>query len=139
MSRRELEACWDRLYDSSVLDQAVRLDDVWTVARDLLRANYTLTDAELGDLLSLPAGFSAQEFARVVLEILFGQPAASRTYLDWVRASLNANGLSGAEISARDLPGVLSILTATHRTIPQESYVSSHITTQERMSLDGLV
>ena len=47
-----------------------------------------------------------------------GRASAEKTYTAWVRASLIANGLSQARVSAGDLVNVLAILVATNRTIP---------------------
>ena len=108
-------------------------------ARALLKENYDLTDEEITPLLSVAPGPESQALTNAVLDALFGPEESTRTYTDWVRASLLANGLDAAELSARDLPNVLAILVATNRTIPLSRFADASQAAGERRALEPLV
>lgn len=129
----------DRIFDRLALGQGVLLRDAWEVAMALLRANYVLDPEELADLLSVAPGVEARALVDAVLDALFGPEVAGRSYTDWVRASLLANGLDGGEISAADLPNVLAVLIATQRTVPVARFVDACRAADARSALETLI
>jgi hypothetical protein len=129
----------DRIYEQVVLGEDISLVDIMAVARVLLLANYDLAEAEVADLLEVEPGAEAEALAGVVLESLFGPDQKVRGYVDWVRASLLANGLSPARISASSLHDVLSILMATNRTVPPSQFVDACRAARDRDSLERFV
>lgn len=129
----------DRIFEHLALHDSVLLQDVWEVAIALLSANYALEESEVGDLLSVAPGRESRDFVDAVLDILFGVEAASRSYTDWVRASLLANGLDAPEIPASDLPNVLAVLIATRRAIPAARFVDACRAADSRSSLESLI
>ena len=129
----------DRFYEQIVLGDDVSLADVQAVARTLLLANYELSVDEVADLLEVEPGLEAEGLARAVLESLFGPDDRTRGYVDWVRASLLANGLSASEIPASAIHDVLTILMATNRTVPPSRFVDACRAALDRDSLERLV
>jgi hypothetical protein len=129
----------DRLFEQSALGGEVALVDVWSAARSLLLANYELTDAEFDELASVAPGRECLAFATAVIEALFGPPQAARSYTDWARASLLANGVIPATIGPGDLANVLAILVATRRTIPPSQFIAASRAADERASLESLI
>jgi len=129
LTRPDVDAAIDRFYERIIL----------AVARTLLRANYELTDAEAADLVAVDAGPEAEALARAVLESLFGPDGRLRGYVDWVRASLLANGLSGTAIPASAINDVLAILMATNRTVPPAQFVDACRAALERDAREILV
>ena len=127
-----------RIFDASTLCGEVALADVWSAARILLLANYDLTDSEFSELLDFDGDEERQAVATVV-EALFGPGDVSRTYTDWVRASLLANGIVPATVAPGDLANVLSILVATKRTIPASQFIDASRAAEEQSALEGLV
>jgi hypothetical protein len=135
----DLDEAIDRLHEQIVLGEDLCLADVQAAARTLLLANYDLSDVEVADLLEVEPGVEAEELARAVLEILFGPEGRARGYVDWVRASLLANGLAATEIPASALHDVLTLLMATHRTVPPARFVDACRAALDRDSLERLV
>jgi hypothetical protein len=129
----------DRLFDRSALCGEVALVDVWSAARTLLRANYELSDDEFASLVSLAPGSESLAFSTTVVEALFGPAEAARSYSDWARASLLANGIVPATIRPGDLANVLAILVATKRTIPAAQFIDASRAAQEQASLETLI
>ena len=129
----------DRLFERSALSGEVALVDVWSAARTLLLANYDLTDGEFDELASFTPGRGCLAFAATVVEALFGPPQAARTYSDWARASLLANGIVQATIRPGDLANVMAILVATKRTIPASQFIDASRAAEERASLENLI
>ena len=129
----------DQLFERTVFDEATPIETIWEAARALLLANYDLADDELADLLSVAPGDESRELALAGLDALYGPADGSKTYCDWVRASLLANGLGEVEIPTRDLPNVLAILVSTHRTIPVARFVEACRVAEEREDLESLV
>ncbi len=129
----------ERFHEQIVLGDDVSLADVLDVARSLLVANYDLTDVEVAELLEVEPGTEAEALAKVVLESLFGPDQRVRGYVDWVRASLLANGLGLAEIPASSLNDVLTILIATNRTVPPSQFVDACRAARDRESLERLI
>jgi hypothetical protein len=128
----------DRLFERSVLTGEVALTDVWSAARTMLLANYDLLDEEFVDLVRLPKA-GRQSFVTAVLEALFGDTQAARSYTAWCRASLLANGIVPAEISPADLANVLTILVSTRRTIPASQFIDASRAAEEQAALESLV
>lgn len=126
------------LFDSSALHGEVDLTDVWSAALTLLLANYDLSDDEFRELFDLDPADEARAVSGVI-EAIFGPGDASRTYTDWVRASLLANGIVPATIRPSDLANVLSILVATHRTIPASQFIDASRAAEEQSALETLV
>ncbi len=135
----DVDAVIDRFHEQIVLGEDVSLADVQAAARSLLLANYELSDDELADLLEVAPGAEAEELARAVLETLFGPDSRIRGYIDWVRASLLANGLAPAEIPASAINDVLTILMATNRTVPPAQFVDACRAALGRESLERLI
>ena len=139
LTRPDVDAAIDRFYERIILGEEIDLVDILAVARTLLRANYELTDAEAADLVAVDAGPEAEALARAVLESLFGPDGRLRGYVDWVRASLLANGLSGTAIPASAINDVLAILMATNRTVPPAQFVDACRAALERDAREILV
>ena len=129
----------DRLFERSALCGEVALVDVWSAARTLLRTNYDLSDDEFAALASLAPGTESLAFSTTVLEALFGPAEAARSYSDWARASLLANGIVPATIRPGDLANVLAILVATKRTIPASQFIDASRAAEEQESLESLI
>lgn len=129
----------DRLFESAVLGEGVELTDVWDAARALLLCNYDLSDEEAADLLSVSPGPESAELAEAVVVAVFGGETGEKTFTRWVRASLVANGLGGADLSAGDLTDLLAILVATHRTIPLTQFADACRRVDERANLEALI
>jgi hypothetical protein len=129
----------DRLFERSALNGEVALVDVWSAARSLLLANYDLTDGEFDDLVHFTPGKQCLAFATTVLEALFGPPQAARSYTDWARASLLANGIVPATVRPGDVANVLAILVATRRTIPASQFIDASRAAEEQASLESLI
>jgi len=90
-------------------------------------------------LLEVELSDEAETLAGIVLESLFGPDQKVRGYVDWVRASLLANGLAPASIPASAINDVLSILIATNRTVPPSRFVDACRAARDRDSLERLV
>ena len=135
----DVDAAIEQFYERIVLGEEIALSDVLAAARSLIRANYELTDAEVAALVEVDAGPEAEALARAVLDSLFGPDQETRGYVDWVRASLLANGLSASEIPASALNDVLSILMATNRTVPPARFVDACRAALEREARELLV
>jgi hypothetical protein len=129
----------DRFHEQIILGDDVLLSDVFAAARMLLLANYQLSNDEVADLLEVQDGPEAETLAKVVLELLFGPDQRVRTYTDWVRASLLANGLDLSEIPASAINDVLTILMSTNRAVPPSQFVDACRAAQDRNSLERLV
>jgi hypothetical protein len=139
LTRPGVDPPLDRIFDKVALGEGVDLQDVWEAAWALLRANYHLTDDELSRLLSVAPGEESRCLADSVLEALFGPGEPVRTYSNWVRASLLANGLGESDIPAADLPNVLAVLVATGRTVPVDRFVDACEAANECACLESLV
>lgn len=122
-----------------MLKQAVPLEEVMTAAAALLSANYQATDEELSDLLETEPGEECNRLMNAVLDALFGPEVECRTYTDWIRASLAANGLGAEPIHAHELPHVLGVLAATNRTVPLRGFAEACIDALEKERLEALV
>jgi hypothetical protein len=129
----------DKLFEGLVLDEPASIDDIAQVAWALLRANYDLDNNELAALLDVAPGAEARRLASAVFEALFGPDQAARSYGDWVRASLLANGLGSVEIPTRDLSNVLAVLVATNRTIPLARFADACHEINEQANLESLI
>jgi hypothetical protein len=139
LTQPQIDCSLDRIFDSAVLGDGLDLGDLWGVARELLRANYDLTDDEIAGLLSVAPGPESRTLAAGVVQALFGPDQGEKSYSRWVRASLIAGGLAGEEIPARDLPNVLAILVATNRTIPLSRFADACRLADERARLEALI
>jgi hypothetical protein len=129
----------DRFYELILLGEDLPLVDVVSVARTLLLANYDLEEHEVAELLEVEPGPEAEALAGVVLESLFGPDQKVRGYVDWVRASLLANGLAFTSIPSSALGDVLAILIATNRTVSPSQFVDACRAARERETLERLV
>ena len=134
-----VDAQIDRFYELIVLGEDLPIVDVMITARALLLANYELEDVEANALLSVDPGDEAEALAGVVLELLFGPDRKVRGYVDWVRASLLANGLALASIPSSAINDVLSILLATNRTVPPSQFVDACRVARDRETLERFV
>ena len=139
LTRSDLDREIDRFHEQIILGNELLLVDIMGVARRLLLVNYELRDDEAADLLEVDPGEEAEVLARSVLESLFGPDQRARGYVDWVRASLLANGLAPTSIPASALHDVLSILMATNRTLPPAQFIDACRTVRDRDSLERLV
>lgn len=129
----------DRIFEGEVLGEGFDLSDLWQVARQLLTANYELTDDELSGLVSTTSGAESRTLATGIVQALFGVAHEGRSYTDWVRASLLANGLGCIDIPAHDLTNVLAVLVATNRTIPLPSFADACRLMDEHARLESLI
>jgi hypothetical protein len=129
----------DRLFERSVSNEGLALSDLWEIARELLKANYELSDEEVCRLLEVAPGPESRRLAIDVLDAVGGSDTAMKTYTTWVRASLLANGLAGTEIPAEDLANVLAILVATNRTTPLSRFSDACRLMDERARLETLI
>jgi hypothetical protein len=129
----------DRIVDKIALNETCDIDDIRDVARALLKVNYDVTDDEVYNLFLFSSDHDTTILVRSVLEALFGPEDTLRTYTDWVRASLIANGLHSPSISTRDLPNILSILVATNRTVPLSQFADAHREVNESRTLEALI
>ena len=129
----------DRFHEQIVLGEDLALADVLDAARTLLVENYELTEEELAELLEVGPGPEAEALAKAVLEAVFGPDRRVRGYVDWVRASLFANGLAPSAIPASAMNDVLTILIATNRTIPPSEFIDACRAARELDSLERLI
>lgn len=135
-TRPDLDNEIDRIFESSALSGEVLLVDAWSAARTLLLANYDLDNDEFVDLVY---ACDSPALVTAVTEALFGPANLARTYTDWARASLLANGIVPATMHPGDLANVLAILVATRRTIPAPQFVDASRAAVEQAVLEGLV
>jgi hypothetical protein len=135
----DIDAEIDRFHEQIVLGEDFSLVDIHAVARKLLLFNYDLTDEDVAELLEVEAGTEAEALARATLELVFGPDHRARSYVDWVRASLLANGLAQTDIPASAINDVLTVMIATNRTIPPSQFVDSCRAARNRDSLERLV
>jgi hypothetical protein len=129
----------NQFHEQIVLGDDLALIDIFAVARSLLLANYQLGDDEVAGLLEVEPGEEAEDLARAVLESLFGPDQRVGSYVDWVRASLLANGLASTAIPASALHDVLTILMATNRTISPSQFIDVCREARDRDSLERLI
>lgn len=134
-----IDSALDQIFESSILNQKIPVALFFEVARKLLLANYDLSEMETSRLLSHSSGDESQVFAEKVLCAIFGSDRSDKTYTSWVRASLIANGLDHAMIPAQDLINVLSILIATHRTIPLSCFADACRLADTKARLETLI
>ncbi len=139
LTRPGVDPILDKIFECTVLGERLPLEDLLMAARELLESNYALSDDEMSGLLSVSEGPESRALAGHVLDALFAPDGAEKTYTAWVRASLIANGLSRAEISARDLIHVLAVLVATNRTIPLSKFADACRLLDERARLETLI
>jgi hypothetical protein len=139
LTRPLVDQLLDRLFDRIALGDGFAIEDICQVAKALLIANYTLSDADLTALLAISSGPDISAFVASVLEALFTSEHTDNTYTDWIRATLIANGLHATTISTHDLPNVLAILVATHRTVLLRHFADTCKAVHERTLLDTLV
>lgn len=139
LTRPGVDQILDKIFECTVLGERLPLEDLLTVARALLKANYDLSDDEASRLVNVDTGAELQALTAHVLDALFGADRAEKTYTAWVRASLIANGLSRAEVPARDLVNVLAVLVATNRTIPLSKFADACRLLDEQARLEVLI
>jgi hypothetical protein len=139
LTKPDVDRPLNRLIDAITLGEPFALEDIWEVARALLKHNYTVTDDELQFLLTLSNDSPSKSLVCSVLEALFGPADAAKTYTDWVRGSLIANGLRSVDLSTHDLSNVLAILVATNRTVPLHTFADIGVSATQRRALDTLV
>jgi hypothetical protein len=139
LTQPRVDQSLDRIFECSILNKKMPVSVILEIARQLLKANYDLSEAEISKLLSLVPGAETRDFADVVLSALFGTDRSEKTYTSWVRASLIANGLAHAEIPAQDLANVVAILAATNRTIPLAAFADACLVADTRTRLEGLI
>lgn len=139
LTRPQVDGPLDRIFESTVLNEGLSLFDLWSVGRELLKDNYSLSDDEAATLLSVSAGGESRSLAIEILGALFDSGQVGRTYTAWVRASLIANGLDRVSIPAQDLSNVLTILVATNRTIPLARFADACRLSDERARLETLI
>ena len=129
----------DRVFECSILNEPLSLDDLWEVARNALKANYELSEDELTKLLDVLPGHQAESLGEAILEAILASEIAEKSFTNWVRASLLANGLGQTDVPARDLLNVLTILVATNRTIPLSRFADACRLQDERNRLETLL
>ena len=119
--------------------EGVSFCELFDVARALLKANYELSDEEVGRLLSVSQGYEGEILASEILSALFGANLSDKSYTSWVRASLAANGLCRETILPQDVVNILRILVATGRTIPLSKFADACLLMDERARLETLI
>ena len=139
LTRPLVDRSLDRIFECTVFGEGVPLSELFEVARALLKANYELSDDEIGKLLSVSQGHESQTVASEILNSLFGVNLSDKTYTSWVRASLAANGLCRETILAQDVVNILGILVSTGRTIPLSKFADACLVVDERARLETLI
>ena len=139
LTRPQVDQPLDRIFECTVFGERLSAEDLLKVARELLKANYEVSDEESARLVNVAPGLESRALAGHVLDAMFGADHPEKTYTSWVRASLVANGLSRAEVAARDLVNVLAILVATNRTIPLSKFADACRLLDERARLETLI
>jgi hypothetical protein len=139
LTRPPVDRPLDRIFECAVLDEGLDWGELWSAARELLKANYDLSDDELAQLLTVSSAAEGKALAAEVVRALFGPEQGERTYTRWVRASLLANGIGEAEIPAHDLPNVLAVLVATNRAVPLSKFTDACRLLDERARLEALI
>lgn len=129
----------EQVFEAVTLGEELALDDVLAAAASLLLANYDLTEAELSDLLTVSPGQECQALVRGTVDALFGPAGGPRGYLQWVRASLLANGLGDLSVPCADLSNVMAVLLATGRTVPLEKFADACRLVEEQARLEDLI
>ena len=78
LTRPQVDQPLDRVFDCAALGEGLDLADIWAAARELLRANYDLTDDELAGLLSVANGSNLAMYPSVVFKVFIdGKEAAA--------------------------------------------------------------
>ena len=126
----------DRIFEGAAMRGEVSFVDVWSAARALLGANYFLSDDEFVDLIY---GVDAETLVSSVVESLFGPLQPVRSYCDWARASLVANGISAGTLGPSGLRNILTILVETGRTVPASRFIDASRAAEEQAALESLV
>lgn len=129
----------DRIFADSILRRSIQVADVEAAAIALLRENYDLSSREIASLLAFESEDDWQRLCQHVVALLFGSDDRPRSYTDWVRQSLLANGLAAVDLESRDVMGVLSILVATNRTSPLTQFVDVCRIAEEEQELDQVI
>jgi hypothetical protein len=129
----------DELFESSTLEGNVSLRSIFSACRLLLLENYLLTDLEIANLLSLASADEAKNLADATMGILFGVQARERSYSDWIRTSLLANGIGMVAITSDQVSDVMNLLVATKRTIPAQQFINACAVAAENSVLESLV
>ena len=126
----------DRIFEGAALRGEVSFIDAWSAARTLLAANYFFTDHEFVDLIY---GCVPEAVVASVVEALFGPSQVTRSYCDWARASLLANGIRPGTLCPIALRNVLTILAATGRTVSAARFIDASRAAEEQAALESLV
>ena len=129
----------DNLVERAIRGEDLEIAHLFEVAKELLIANYELSNEEVGCLLEFASGTESRKFFESLLSALFGFNEKSKSYTNWVRASLLASGLAAQEIPASDLFDVMAILVATNRTVPLSKFADACRELEERSRLDMLI
>ena len=119
-----LDGFRDKLDDQARLRGEVQMADVYDVASALLLDNY---DLDLNELAALLAGADPDQLADRVMTALFGDPNPRRTWTNWARSALIANGLIPESIEPETLPFVLDQLVSTRRALPPGKWIDSAV------------
>jgi hypothetical protein len=139
LTQPRVDQSLDQIFECSILNKKMPVSVILEAARQLLKANYDLSEAEVSELLSVSPGAETRTFTDVVLSALFGADRSEKTYTSWVRASLIANGLAHTEIPAQDVANVVAILAATNRTIPLSAFADACLTADTKARLESLI
>jgi hypothetical protein len=139
LTEPRLDGPVDSLFNQLAHNAHPAIEDIWEAARLLLRVNYDLSDEEVAILLSVAPGQECHDLMNSVLDVLFGPEEGERSYTDWIRASLLANGLTLVEIRANDLPNVMALLVATNRTVPIDMFVDTCRAASSCRALEALI
>ena len=101
----------------------------------LLQANYRL---EPDEAVAIILAADTKDLVEAVLASIFAHDRgddATRTYTNWARSSLLANGIDPAKIPVADLPHVLRQLVATGRAMPRGEFIASESFARARADL----
>ena len=139
LTQPDLDRFLDRFHEQTALGEEIAVADLLGSARLLLLTNYELSDDEVCELLSVQPGEELEELAHAVFAALFGAAQRVRSFSDWVRASLLANGLSDVSLTPDEVQDVLAILVANKRTLPETQFVDVCRAALDREALERLI
>jgi hypothetical protein len=119
-----LDEVRDNMFHDMATRQSVANNDVAWAAWVLLSTNYRLA---LDEGKRLIHGADMEVLTPAVCESLFGRPRDinSLGYTSWARATLDANGIDPAGLTATRRRDVLQYLVAIGRAIPADKYIAS--------------
>lgn len=121
---RSITEARDGLYDEIEISGKVAPKDIRAIAWMAITANYALTPEQT---IAILEAVDARELMEAVVSTAFvhESPDHTRTYTNWARSALIANGLDPATVSKDDMPHVLHQLVATGRAIAHQEFTAA--------------